>query len=72
MSSMIHAWIGSSHVMDGRAQSRTRRSIARSDHGACATKCSSDWCCAAVRSGAVTAASGSTLLRPSVDSRPIQ
>jgi hypothetical protein len=27
------------------------------------TKCSSDWCCAAVRSGAVTAAIGSTLLR---------
>jgi hypothetical protein len=32
-----------------------------SDHGP--TKCSNDWCWAAVRSGAVTAAIGSTLLR---------
>ena len=28
VSSMIHAWIGSSRVMDGRTHSRTRRSIA--------------------------------------------
>ena len=34
-----------------------------SDQGDWPTKCSSDWCCAAVRSGAVTAAIGSTHLR---------
>jgi hypothetical protein len=36
----------------GSTRSRTRISTARSDHGASATRWSSDWCCAAVRSGA--------------------
>ncbi len=40
-----------------------------SDQGALATKCSSDWCWADTRVGAVTAAIGSTLLRsPSISS----
>jgi hypothetical protein len=34
--------------------------------------CKSDWCCAAVRSGAVTAAIGSTLLRSHGSIRPTQ
>jgi hypothetical protein len=43
-----------------------------SDHAAWPTKCSSDWCCAAVRDGAVTAAIGSTLLRAHGIIRPVQ
>ena len=47
-------------------------STASSDQGAWATKCSSDWCFAAVREGAVSAAMGSTLLRSPGNSRPVQ
>src|ERR1700681_375715 len=36
------------------------------------TKCSNDWCCAAVRAGAVFAAIGSTLLRSPGSIRPVQ
>ena len=46
--------------------------IASSDHGATPTKCSSDWCCAEVRPGAVRAAIGSTLLRSPGRMRPVQ
>jgi hypothetical protein len=61
VSSMIQAWIGSMSVMLGSTSSRTRVNMASSCHGDSPTMCSSDWCCAAVRSGAVRAASGSTL-----------
>jgi hypothetical protein len=37
-----------------------------------ATKCRSFWCCAETPAGAVTAAIGSTLLRPSAASNPVQ
>ena len=72
VSSMIQAWIGSLRAIVGSTRSRTRISTARSDHGASATRWSSDWCCAAVRSGAVTAANGPTLFRPSAESSPTQ
>jgi hypothetical protein len=51
---------------------RTLASTASSDHGAMATKCSNDWCFAAVRAGAVSAAIGSTLLRSPGSSSPVQ
>ena len=38
--------------------SHTFDSTFSSDHAAWPTKCSNDWCCAAVRPGAVTAAIG--------------
>src|SRR5262245_31997508 len=35
-------------------------------------RCSNDWCCAAVRVGAVNAAMGSTLLRWDGNNKPVQ
>jgi hypothetical protein len=58
--------------MVGSTRSRTRASTRSSDHGALPTKCSSDWCCAATRAGAVSAAIGSTLLRSPGISSPRQ
>ena len=55
-----------------RLHERTFVSTASSDHPPSPTKCSSDWCWAAVRSGAVTAAIGSTLLRSPGSIRPRQ
>ena len=69
---MIQAAIGSVRVISGRTISRTLASIAASDQGAFATKCSRDWCCAATRAGAVTAAIGSTLFLSAGISRPVQ
>jgi len=62
---MIQASIGSPRSIAGSTNSPTLASIAASDHGALPTKCSNDWCLAATPAGAVTAASGSTLLRAS-------
>jgi hypothetical protein len=72
VSSTIQAATGSWRVMSGSTISRTRRSSAASDQGALATKCSKDWCWAATRAGAVTAAIGSTLFRSAGISRPVQ
>ena len=69
---MIQASIGSLDVIEGSARSRTLTSTLSSDQGDWATKCSNDWCCADTRDGAVTAASGSTLLRSAGVSRPVQ
>jgi hypothetical protein len=44
----------------------------RRDHPALPIKCSSDLCCTAVRSGAVTAAIGSTLLRSNGSIKSVQ
>ena len=52
--------------------SRTLASTRSSDQPPSPTKCSSDWCCAAVRAGAVTAAIGSTLLRSPGSISPVQ
>jgi len=41
---MIQAATGSVRVISGRTISRTLASIAASDQGAFATKCSKDWC----------------------------
>jgi hypothetical protein len=51
---------------------RTLVITASSDQGAMATKCSNDWCFAAVWAGAVRAAIGSTLLRSPGSSSPVQ
>jgi hypothetical protein len=72
VSSMIHAAIGSVRVIAGNTISRTRLRTAASDQGAFATKCSKDWCWAATRAGAVTAAIGSTLFLSAGISRPVQ
>ena len=56
----------------GSTVSRTLASTSSSDQAASATKCSNDWCCAAVRAGAVLAAIGSTLLRSPGSIRPVQ
>jgi len=69
---MIQASIGPWRSMAGSTIWRTLASTASSDHGPWPTKCKSDWCCAAVRSGAVTAANGSTLLRSHGISSPRQ
>jgi hypothetical protein len=60
---MIHASIGPWRSIAGRTISPTFANTFSFDQGDWPTKCSSDWCCAAVRSGAVIAAIGSTLLR---------
>jgi hypothetical protein len=72
VSSMIHASIGPPRSIDGSTRSRTLARTRSSDHGAFDTKCSSDWCCAATRAGAVIAASGSTLLRSAGINSPRQ
>jgi len=69
---MIHASIGPRFSIDGSTISRTFAKTASSDHGATPTKCNSDWCCAAVRAGAVLAAIGSTLLRSPGRISPVQ
>jgi hypothetical protein len=56
----------------GTTCSRTFDNTSASDHSPLPTKCSSDWCCAAVRSGAVSAAIGSTLFLSAGISRPVQ
>src|SRR5215210_3059072 len=63
VSSMIQASMGPVRSMTGRTKSRTLVSTAASDQGAWPTKSRSDWCWAATRAGAVTAAIGSTLGR---------
>src|SRR3954454_15240942 len=60
---MIQASIAPLPSMSGTLSSCIRPRTRSSDHGALATKCSSDWCLAETRAGAVTAAIGSTLLR---------
>jgi hypothetical protein len=72
VSSIIHAWIGPCRSILGSTISRTLPSTISSDQRPSPTKCNSDWCCAAVRSGAVTAAIGSTLLRSQGIIRPRQ
>jgi hypothetical protein len=69
---MIHAEIAPCVSTRGTTCSRTLASTASSDHSPLPTKCSSDWCWAAVRSGAVMAAIGSTLLRSAGISSPVQ
>jgi hypothetical protein len=48
---MIHASIGPWLSIDGRTISPTFAKTFSFDQGDWPTKCSSDWCCAAVRSG---------------------
>jgi hypothetical protein len=72
VSSMIQASIGPCRTIEGTTSSRTFANIRSSDHVALATKCKSFWCCADTWAGAVTAAIGSTLRRPSVASSPEQ
>jgi hypothetical protein len=69
---MIQASIASLRSMIGRVNSCIRLRTGSFDHGALATKCSSDWCLAETRAGAVTAAIGSTLLRSPGSSKPRQ
>ena len=69
---MIHASTGPSFSIAGSTISRTLASTSSSDQAALATKCSNDWCCAAVRAGAVRAAIGSTLLRSPGSIKPVQ
>ena len=69
---MIHAWIGSCRSIEGSTISRTLANTFSSDQVATPTKCSNDWCCAAVRPGAVFAAIGSTLLRSPGSISPVQ
>ena len=69
---MIHASIGPLFSIAGSTISRTLASTSSSDQVALATKCSNDWCCAAVLAGAVRAAIGSTLLRSPGNIRPVQ
>src|SRR4030081_860835 len=61
---MIQASIAPLRSMIGRVSSCTLARTRSSDHAALATKCSNDWCLAETRAGAVTAAIGSTTLRP--------
>jgi hypothetical protein len=72
VSSMIHASIGPLLSIAGSTISRTLASTSASDQVALPTKCSSDWCWAAVRAGAVRAAIGSTLLRSPGNIKPVQ
>jgi hypothetical protein len=60
---MIQASIGPCRSIAGGAISRAFANSFSSDQPPSPTKCSSDWRCAEVRSGAVVAANGSTLLR---------
>jgi hypothetical protein len=69
---MIQAWIGPCRSSAGLTSSRTLVSISSSDHVELAAKCRSFWCCAETRAGAVTAAIGSALRRPSVTNSPEQ
>jgi hypothetical protein len=72
VSSTIHAEIAPCISIFGTTCSRTLARTASSDQSPLPTKCKSDWCCAAVRSGAVIAAIGSTLLRSAGISSPVQ
>lgn len=77
---MIHAEIAPCISIFGTTCSRTLDRTASSDQSPLPTKCSKDWCCAAVRSGAVIAAIGHraqhaygmTLLRSAGISMPVQ
>ena len=69
---MIHAVIAPARVMAGSTCARTLARTASSDQSHLPTKCSIDWCWAAVRSGAVRAAIGSTLLRSAGINSPVQ
>ena len=62
VSSMIHASIGPCRCICGSTIWRTWANTFSSDQRPSPTKCSNDWCCAATRAGAVTAAIGSALL----------
>src|SRR5918912_3205499 len=72
VSSMIHASTGPLRSRVGRVSARTLARTASSDQADWPTKCSNDWCWAATREGAVTAAIGSTLLRSAGMSSPVQ
>jgi hypothetical protein len=72
VSSIIHPSTGPAAAIAGRTASRTARSRTVSSHGDWPTKCKSDWCSAAVRSGRKRAAIGSTLLRSPGNSKPVQ
>src|SRR3954467_13790608 len=61
---MIQASIAPLPSIIGRVNSWTRPRTRSFDHGALATKCSSDWCWAETRAGAVTAATGPPPLAP--------
>jgi hypothetical protein len=69
---MIQASIGPCRSIFGTTIPCTLASTAASDHVELATKCRSFWCCADTPAGAVTAAIGSTLRRPSAASNPVQ
>jgi hypothetical protein len=69
---MIHASIGLCRSIAGSTISRTFANTLSSDQDATPIKCSNDWCCAAVRDGAVLAAIGSTLLRSPGSISPVQ
>ena len=77
---MIHAVIAPAREMAGSTYARTLARTASSDQSHLPTKCSIDWCRgearlrhdAAVRSGAVMAAIGSTLLRSAGINSPVQ
>jgi hypothetical protein len=72
VSSMIQASIGPLRSTAGKVSSRTLASTTSSDQADWPTKCRRDWCWAATREGAVTAAIGSTLLRSAGISSPVQ
>src|SRR4051812_7044433 len=59
------------HRRDQRAQAHLRENP-RVGPGRLGHECSSDWCCAETRGGAVTAASGPTLLRSAGVRSPMQ
>lgn len=69
---MIQASIGPCAAIVGRARSPTFASTASSDQADWLTKCIRHWCWADTRAGAVTAASGSTLLRSKGSIGPVQ
>ena len=60
---MIQARIAPCRSIAGSTMARTLARTAASDQQPSATKCRRAWCCAPTRSGAVSAAIGSTLLR---------
>jgi hypothetical protein len=72
VSSIIHASIRPCFSIAGSTISRTLANTFSSDQDPTPIKCSNDWCCAAVRAGAVFAAIGSTLLRSPGSIRPVQ
>src|SRR5215471_4630329 len=72
VSTTIHAEMAPCASTRGIVHARMRSMTPSSDHSPWPTKCSNDWCCAAVRVGAVNAAMGSTLLRWDGNNKPVQ